>query len=497
MVIPLETRAEILRLFYAEHFTMNAISEVLGVHHDTVNSALNNMRVDGGVVIRPSILDPYLQFIKETIETYPKIRATRIHDMIESRGYKGSTKTVRNKVAELRPQFIKAYLPLVMMPAEQAQVDWGHFGKIEVEGTYRKLSCFAMVQAYSRMLFAMFTFDQTIESFLRCHIAAFRFFQGVARKMVYDNLKSVVLDRVGKNIRFNPTHLEFAGHYHFKPEACNVRAGWEKGRVERSIRFIRDGFIVGRHFKNLDDANRQMQDWLVKANNRPWPDDRQLTVADAFAKERDLLLKLPENDFSADYTTTLRSGKIPFIRYDLNDYSIPSQQVRKPLTLIASQDQIRIVDGDKELARHQRSYGRGKKIRNEAHFADLLKERLKGAANGAREQVIAQIPEAEPFFALMIEFDLPTGEHIRKISTLIDDYGKEAVRNAIIEATEKRMPRATTVAQILHQQSEKSKEPPKIPLILPANRGIENVTVTPHDLASYDELTEKEQDNDE
>jgi transposase len=261
MITP-EVRAEIRRLFYAEHFAVNTIVETLGIHRDAVNGAIGNHRFVASPAIRRSQLDPYVSFIKDTLEKHPKIRSSRLLLMLKDRGYQGSVQQLRRVVRKIRPAQATAYLALTTLPGEQGQVDWASFGTLQVGRAQRKLSCFVMVLSYSRRVFARFTFDQTLASFLAGHVDAFRDHQGVPRVLLYDNLKTAVLERVGRAIRFHPALLELAGHYHFRPEPCTVAAGWEKGRVERAIQYIRTSFADARHYRDLDDANRQLRKWL-------------------------------------------------------------------------------------------------------------------------------------------------------------------------------------------------------------------------------------------
>src|SRR6185295_11918645 len=113
-----------------------------------------------------------------------------------------------------------------------------------------------------RATFARFTLDQTLESFSRCHCEAFEALGGVPRSILYDNLKSVVLERQGDLIRFHPRILELAGHYHFAPKPVSIARGNEKGRVERKIRDLRESFFAARHFSSLADLNRQLDTWI-------------------------------------------------------------------------------------------------------------------------------------------------------------------------------------------------------------------------------------------
>jgi transposase len=230
MIAP-ELHAQIRRLFYAEHWRLNTIAAQLGVHHDTVCRAVESERfIRPGTQVRPSALDPYKAFLLATLEQYPRLRATRLWAMVRERGYSGSAIQVQRYVRTVRPAArAEAYLRLDTLPGEQAQVDWGNFGPIRVGSTTRLLSCFVLVLSWSRACYARFALDQTLESFLRGHVEAFAALGGVPRTILYDNLKSVVLERVGDHIRFHPRVLELAGHYHFAPQPCAVARGNEKG----------------------------------------------------------------------------------------------------------------------------------------------------------------------------------------------------------------------------------------------------------------------------
>jgi transposase len=223
--------------------------------------------------LRASMLDPYLPFMRQTLEAHPCLCATRLEQMLRDRGYTGSIEQLRRVVARLRPQPQEAFLRLQVFVGEQAQVDWASFGTVMIGRTKRALSCFVMTLSWSRALYLEFFFDQTMESFLRSHVNAFRSFTGAARVLLYDNLKSAVLERYGSQIHFNPRLLELAAHYHFEPRPCQVRAGNQKGRVERAIRYVRDSFWAARTFTTLEDCNRQALKWRDEvAHQRRWPD---------------------------------------------------------------------------------------------------------------------------------------------------------------------------------------------------------------------------------
>src|SRR5438876_580844 len=173
MISP-EQRAEIRRLYYAEHWRVGTIATTLGVHHDTVRHAIEADRfIRPGAQIRPSALDPYKPFVLATLEQYPRLRATRLYEMLGARGYAGSVVQVRRWVRTVRPAArAEAYLRLETLPGEQGQVDWGNFGALPIGRARRVLSCFVLVLSWSRAVYARFALDQTLESFLRGHVEA-------------------------------------------------------------------------------------------------------------------------------------------------------------------------------------------------------------------------------------------------------------------------------------------------------------------------------------
>ena len=124
-MIPVEQAATIRRLFHAEHWKIGTIATELGVHPDTVGRALDTERFKRGPSKRASLVEPYLEFIKHTLEAYPRLRATRIFQMIGGRGYTGSVVQLRRVVRTLRPAHREAFLRLITLPGE-------HYGERRV-----------------------------------------------------------------------------------------------------------------------------------------------------------------------------------------------------------------------------------------------------------------------------------------------------------------------------------------------------------------------------
>ena len=282
MAIPPETEAQILRYYHAEHWRVGTIARQLGLHRDTVIRVLAQAGLPAaGPVRRPSAIDPYLPFLRQTLEQFPTLTASRLYGMAQARGYPGRPDHFRHLIARHRPRpKAEAYLRLRTLPGEQCQIDWGHFGHLDIGRARRPLMAFVAVLSWSRRIFLRFFLGSHMENFLRGHVGVFAAWGGCSRVALYDNLKSAVLERHGQAIRFHPTLLALAGHYRFEPRPVAVARGNEKGRVERAIRYIREAFFAGRTFADLADLNAQADAWVAgPASARRCPEDDALSVS--------------------------------------------------------------------------------------------------------------------------------------------------------------------------------------------------------------------------
>jgi len=493
MISP-ETRAQIRRYFYAEHWKVGTIASELGVHPDAVRHAIESERFLNSKPLGASVVDPYIEFLRHTLEQHPRLRATRLYQMIRDRGYPGSVVQLRRTVARLRPPSREPFLQLQTFPAEQAQVDWAHFGHVMVGRAKRALSCFVMTLSYSRALYLEFFFDQTTENFLRGHVHAFEYWSGQPRVILYDNLKSAVLERRGNQIQFHPRLIELSAHYHFAPRPCQVRAGNQKGRVERAIRYVRDSFWAGRTFTTLAECNRQALLWRDQvAHQRRWPGGDNRTVAEVFAEEQSRLLPLPLHAFSTDRIETVRSRKTIYVRFDLNDYSIPPEAVGRPLTLVASDIAVRILDGSYEIARHVRSYDRRQLVLDTAHQEAVLKIKRKAFHSTPGGRLEQAAPESKTLLDLAFANGESAGAQTAQLMKLLDRYGAAALRRAIAEALQRNTPRASSVAFLLRRQPRST----PLSLDLSHHPQAQSLDIRPHDLETYDELARTREDNDE
>ena len=496
-MIDLETHARIRRLFYAEHWKIGTIARELGLHPDTVSRAVGTEQFNNSKTIRGSVTDPYADYIRQALEKHPRLRATRIYRMIRDRGYTGSIVQLRRFIACVRPTRQEAFLRLRTFPGEQGQVDWASFGTVTIGRAQRRLSCFVITLSYSRALYLEFFFDQKMESFLLGHVNAFADWQGLPRILLYDNLKSAVLERRGDKVRFNPRLTELSAHYHFAAHPCQVGAGNQKGRVERVIRYIRESFFAARPFTTLEDFNRQALQWRDReAHTRIWPDGDHRTVMEVFEEEKPRLLPLPVHAFDTDTLVPVRSGKTIYVRFDLNDYSIPPDAVGRQLTLAASKSVVRILDRNREIARHHRSYDRKQPILDPAHQETLLEEKRKAAGSTPKGRLSNAMPESEDFLDAAFQRGESVASQTTQLLHLLDEYGAAELRAAMIEAMERNTPRASSVVFILNRRRRLLRRRAPILIDLSRRPDLANIDIQPHSPETYDELTRKNEDDD-
>lgn len=492
MTIPPELEAQILRFYHVEKWRTGTIARQLRVHSDTVARVLARAGLPRiGGLERPSKVAPYLPFILEMLGKFPTLTATRLHGMVWERGYRGALSHFRSIIACHRPRpKAEAYLRLRTLTAEQAQCDWGHFGKMVIGRASRPLMAFVMVLSYSRHIFLRFFLNARMENFLAGHLGAFTAWQGIPRVILYDNLRSAVLERHGDAIRFNPALLSFAAHYRFEPRPVAVARGNEKGRVERAIRFVRDAFFAARTFADLDDLNAQADAWCRgPAAERHCPEDPTRSVGEVFAEEAPQLLRLPDNPYPVLEQVAVKAGKTPYVRFDQNDYTIPHTHVLRTLTVLADADQLRIVDGQEVIASHPRSYDKGAQIEDPGHVRAL--HDWKHAAR--RHRATDRLTRAAPASRALLSAAAGRGHNLGNITAallqLLERYGPRQLDAAIVEALERDVPHPTAVRVALERRRDERRQAPPVAIVLPPHVQARDKAVQPHSLDVYDRLS--------
>jgi transposase len=484
----LEIEAETLRLHYGEHWPVGTIARQLGVHPDVVRRVIfrkQGAAAPGGRT--PSVLAPYFDFVEQTLREYPTLRSTRLYDMLRERGYAGSPRTVREHVRRVRPTpKTDAFLRLETLPGEQAQIDWAHVGKVAVPGGERSLWMFVIVLSYSRALWGELVFDTTIHSLSRSLIRAARYFGGVTRQWLFDNPKTVVHARHGDAARFHPTLLGLCAHFRVQPRLCGVRQPEHKGKVERAIRYLRDRFLAGRRITDPDHGNRELLQFLDEITlQRPHPGDQARTVRDALADERAHLLALPDPLPSTEHAIPVEIDKQAFARLDTNRYSVPPAYAQRTITLAGDDRVVRFLDGQAEIARHPRSFGRHQVFEDPAHRAELVRERRGARDLKGRDRLRAVCPRIDELLARWVEDGRLIGATCFRVGRVLDLYGEAVFAAAVGDVLDRGATDFGALTVACESRRRLQARPVPVDVSLPAH--IPDRDVVPHALEDYDE----------
>lgn len=487
MTVAAELAAEIRRLYFAEHWKVGTISKQLGVHEDVVRRVaglLSEQRVVP--VAQPLVCSPYAGFIEETLAKYPTLRATRLFDMVKARGYPGSVRTLREYVARVRPApAAKAYLRIESLVGEQGQADWMHVGRVKIDDHERDLWCFVLVLAWSRAMFAELVFDLTTASLCRSLVRASAALGGSPREWLFDNPKTVVLERIGSAVRYHPALVELAGRMNVQPRLCGVRRPQSKGKVERANRYLHDRFFAGREITRLETGNRELRAFIADvAHARPHPRFEHRTVAECLVEEQKHLLPMPNPPPSTDLVRPIRVDKTAFVQFDCNRYSVPWEHAGDTLTLVANDLEVRVVDGDKELASHLRRWGKREAVEHLDHRAGLAEERRAVEAKG-RDLLRSVVPRIDALAESWVLAGRNVGSCTGRAMRLFELYGPELFSRAVDTILDRGTSDLGALSHVCEQLRRALQRPVPIDVHVPAHA--KDRDVIPHDLEDYDD----------
>ena len=492
---------EIRRLNEVEGLSERTIAERMNISRGKVRRALGREGLDGSPGILPlqreswpkvSKLDTFKITIDEILEEYPKLSGVRIFEKLKNQGYAGGITILRDYLTDLRGQHREAFVRYESAPCEEAQVDCGYYCTLPFEDCSRKVYFFVMVLSYSRKIHVEFTASQSLDTFLQCHLHAFKYFGGVPKAILYDNLKSVVTSRYVNHIQFNQKFLEFAGYYLFSPKACNVRKANEKGKVESGVGYVKKNFLAGRNFRDFTDLELRNQEWLGYANQRQHGTTGEIPE-ERFQREKAFLLSLQPRDYDTTCPLQVRAYHDCRLRFDGNYYSVPSKYILVPLILRASKYQVKIFHREICIATHNRSWGKNKYVDNPGHFADLLKVKKAAHDSKLRERFLSLSPACAKYFEGLLQLDKDLKAELRQIMQQVELYGAYEVIPAIEMALHHQAFGAAYIKNIIAQNRARRQEKTILPLQLAKYPDLENIEVEPKNLADYDKFFESEE----
>ena len=330
---------------------------------------------------KPTKLDAYKQQIDQWLEEAP-YSAVRILEKLREMGFDGGYSIVKAYVSSRKKDLDeKATVRFETMPGKQGQMDWGIFEDQQVyeDGKSKKLYCFLMILGYSRTRYIEFVTDMSTSTMIRCHQAAFRYFGGYPEEILYDNMKQVVIKRLLKqeDSTLNRQFEDFAGFYGFKPVLCRPYRGQTKGKVERTVQFVRDNFMVGIKYDSLADLNGQALAWCNKVNGKVHATTNEIP----FERLKKEGLNPLTREYIIDKINLRRVQKDCLISYAGNQYSVPSEYVGKDVAVVALDNMLAAYYQGKQIALHRISYQKKDMVVNPQHYGRLVHQQTIEAEN--------------------------------------------------------------------------------------------------------------------
>ena len=215
-----------------------------------------------------------------------------------------------------------------------------------------------------------------------------------------------------------------------------------------------------------------------------------MTVREAFDQERPRLLSLPDNPFDTDERVEVKVAKTPYVRFDTNDYSVPHDRVRRTLIVLAGEKRLRILDGNEVIAHHERTYDKGAQVEDPAHLAELQQRKREARQHRGLDRLSQAVPNSADLMIRLAERGINLGSATAALLRLLDRYGARDLEHAITEALTQQAPHPNSVRHILERNAKARGSAPPLPVPLPDDPRVRNLTVRPHDLKTYDSLKE-------
>ncbi len=481
---------EVLRLSMVEGLSMRAIARRLSMSRKTIRKILGRALLSErprAKEPRYSILDPYEDTIRAMLSDMPDLLAPSMLERLRPLGYTGGISILRERMRTLRPHSPKeAYLTLDFRPGSVLQVDWADFG-FAIPGCPRRVSAFVSVLGYSRHLYLEYTLSQRMGAFLRCMENAISFYGGITHTDVFDNMKTVVLERTKLGPVFNPRFRDYASVRDFAITACNPRRGNEKGIVERGIGFVRRRFWPGRKFRDLLDLNRQAVEWRENyANNRIHEVTGKVPSLVFDREERKHLKPMNGRPFDTDDVESCGVTKSFRVRFDRNLYSVPWRLVSQQVVIRANTEEFRVFLERKQVALHSRCWDVGQDIEHPSHKEGLLKRKPRAAA-GTLPYALSGLSEVgKEYFKVLGAGGRSIHREVVRLVLLVELFGAQHTVDAIREVMDTGHVGAEYVEYILRHKRNLDPAPPLLRLGAPE---LDDIRLPEPDMSLYEPLS--------
>jgi len=314
-------------------------------------------------VVRPSKLDKYIPLIEKWLKDDPRYKGSWVFDQLRRLGYTGGRTIVSDLVQEMKEDNRRiAYVRFETEPGRQAQVDFGDFKVVMPDGTEKTYYMFAMILGYSRAMYAEYLEKCDMVSFLDAHQRAIRYLGGVPEQILYDRMRNVFIRKIVGKSQFTQGLMTLANHYGFTPEVAPAYSPWVKGKIERPMDFIREGFWRGYGFSNVATEKTDLLKWIGEKAERIHGTTKE-KVSDRYEREKEFLMPLPPTSCDVSLRLYRRVHKDCTVSIDGSSYEVPHKLVGKKILVRMKDGILRVFDGDTLMATLEESDQKGKLIR--------------------------------------------------------------------------------------------------------------------------------------
>ena len=460
----MEIWVEVRRRVLTGELSKRAACREYKIHWQTLEKILSHSEPPGYQKTKPrsSIVDAFEPIIEEILKSDRQVHrkqrhtARRIFERLrDEHGYVGGETIVKVAVRAWKQHHREVFLPLSHPPGE-AQVDFG-FADVWLEGELTKVALFVMTLPYSDAIFIQAFPRECTEAFLEGHRRAFEFFGGVPTRISYDNSKIAVASITGSRERKVTREFQrLKSHYLFVDHFCLVRRPNEKGHVERLVDFSRSNFLVPvPRVNSLEVLNVRLADDCQKDLQRQLRGKAASKVELLDEERQQFFRPIPVQTFESHRIVLTDANSLSLVRFDRNDYSVPTKYAHRPLTVVATVDEVRIIFEDDLVARHQRCWKKQQSLFDPVHYLALL-ERKPGGFDHARPLEDWELPVCFGILRRRLEAELgsPGTREFIKVLRLLETHSLTALKDAVQHALEIGTTNCDAVRLILEYRQE-------------------------------------------
>lgn len=475
-----------IRTRYTDGESIRSIAKSLGISRQTVKKycegsthpeVRKTYQRESEVVnddVKSFILSCFKEDQAENLKKQ-KHTAKRIYDrLVAEQSFEGSYSSIRTAVRLLKAERTvppQSSIPLSYAPGEAVQIDWGE-ATVYLDGQKTKLYTFCGRLCYSCDIFVQVYKASNEETFLEAQQLMFDFFGGVPRRLIFDNAKVAVKEGFGIYAKPQDKYLSFGAHYAFSLDFCNPARGNEKSLVENLVGYSRRNFLVPvPRVADIEELNRKLWKACIHYREDHKVQHRSHPVNVMYQEEANLLNPIPRFRFDTSKTAIAKVDDFSTVRYEKNNYSVPTRYLRKNVTVKGYANTLRILHEGTEIATFSRQYGSGNTQYCLEHYIDLLERKPRSVQNAK--------PVKETLTQELLAWgsQLPGGNReMVKLLRLCVDYGEDRIL-----AIKKRIP--SQIVPTVDMVRTYLSEPAESSIIYLKNE----ISITPTDLRKYDE----------